>query len=96
MTDTTRDQLLKSATGAMVNVDMNPTSSKIIGKEVCLRSKGLFGLSRDLGPERCPKTLWKEESKEIINFMKVENGGVHHERYNGHCKKQQVIIPKTT
>jgi len=52
-----------------VNVDMSLTSLKVIGREVCLRAKGPFGLSKDLEPERCPNTLWKEESKEIRDFM---------------------------
>jgi hypothetical protein len=34
--------------------------------------------------------------KEIKDFVKVEDGGVHHKRYNGHYTKQQVKIPKIT
>jgi hypothetical protein len=26
--------------------------------------------------------------------VKVEDGGVHHKKYDGCCKKQQIIIPK--
>jgi hypothetical protein len=26
--------------------------------------------------------------------MKVENGGVHHKKYDGYCMKQRVKIPK--
>ncbi len=28
--------------------------------------------------------------------MKMEDGGVHHNKYDGHCMKQWVKIPKTT
>jgi hypothetical protein len=74
----------------MVDVDMSSTPLKVIGKEVCLWTKGLSRLSKDPGPKRCPNTLWKEESKEIKDSMKVEDGSVHHKRYDGHCKKQWV------
>jgi hypothetical protein len=26
--------------------------------------------------------------------MKVEDGGVHHKKYDGYCMKQRVTIPK--
>ncbi len=71
----------------MMDVNMNLTPLTVIGKEACLRTKGLSRLSKDLGPKRCPNTLWKEESKEIKDFMKVENGGVHRKKYNGCCTK---------
>jgi hypothetical protein len=80
----------------MVDVNMSPTSPKVIGKEIYLRAKGFFGLWKDLGPKRHPNTLWKEESKEIKNFLKVEDGSVHRKKYNGRCMKQQVRIPKAT
>jgi len=72
----------------MVYVDMNPTPLKVIGREDCLSVKSLFGLSKDVGPQKHPNILWKEESKEIKNSMKVENGGVHHKIYDGCCTKQ--------
>jgi hypothetical protein len=28
--------------------------------------------------------------------MKVEDGGVHYKRYDGHCTKQRIRIPKVT
>ncbi len=28
--------------------------------------------------------------------MKVEEKDVHHKKYNGHCMKQWIIIPKAT
>jgi len=96
MTKTTKAQFPKQAIGVLVDVDMNLTPPKVIGREACLRVKGLFGLSKDHGPKRHPNTLWKEESKEVKGSMKVENGGVHHKKYNGHCMKQQVKIPKAT
>ncbi len=67
---------------------MRLTPLKVIGRDVCLQAKGLSRLSKDLGLKRCPNTLWREESKEIRDFMKVEDGGVHHKRYDGHCTKQ--------
>jgi len=33
----------------MVDVDMSPTPPKVIGREVCLRIKGLSKLLKDLG-----------------------------------------------
>jgi hypothetical protein len=36
------------------------------------------------------------ELKEIKDFMKMENGNVHHKRYDGHCMKQRIKILKTT
>jgi hypothetical protein len=78
----------------MVDVNMSPTPPKVIGREACLWTKGRFGLSKDLGPKRCPNTLWKEESKEMKDFMKVEDGSVHHKRYDERCTKQRIRIPK--
>jgi hypothetical protein len=80
----------------MVDVDMNLTPLKVISGEACLRAKGPSGLSKDLGPKRCPNILWRKESKEIRDSMKVEDGGVHRKRYNGCCTKKQVRIPKAT
>jgi hypothetical protein len=56
----------------MVNFDMSLTPPKVIGRDVCLRAKGPYGLSKDLGPKRRPNILCREESKEIRDFMKVE------------------------
>jgi len=74
----------------MVDVNMNPTPPKVIRRESCLRTKNPSRLSKDFGPKRCPNTLWKEESKEIKDSLKVENGGVHHKRYDGHCTKKKL------
>jgi hypothetical protein len=71
----------------MVDVNMNSTPLKVIGKETYLRTKGLSGLSKDHGPKRHTNTLWKEESKVIKDYMKVEDGSVHCKRYDGHCTK---------
>jgi len=73
--------------GVMMDVDMSPTSLKVIGTEACLQAKGPSRLSKDLRPKRRPNILWREESKEIKDSMKVEDGVVHHKRYNGRCKK---------
>jgi hypothetical protein len=80
----------------MVDVDMNLTPLKIIEREICLQTKGLFGLSKDLESKKHLNTLWREESKEIRDSMKVEDGGVHCKKYNGHYTKQRIIIPKAT
>jgi hypothetical protein len=47
----------------MVDVNMSPMPPKVIGKEACLRAKGPFGLSKDLGPKRHPNILWRENQK---------------------------------
>jgi len=78
----------------MVDVDMNPPPPKVIRREACLRTKSLSRLSKDLGPKRRPNILWKEESKEIKDSLKVENGSVHCKRYDGHYTKQKIKIPK--
>jgi hypothetical protein len=61
-----------------------------LGKK--LQTKGPLGISKDPKPKRHPNILWREESKEIKDFMKVEDGGVHSRRYNGHCTKQHIRI----
>jgi len=80
----------------MVDVTMTPKPPKVIGKEVCLRAKNLFRLSKDPRPKRHLNILWKEESKEIKDFMKVEDGGVHSKKYDECCTKKRVKIPKAT
>jgi len=45
----------------MVDVNMNPTPLKVIGREACLQTKGLYGLSNDPGPKRRLNILWNEE-----------------------------------
>ncbi len=59
---------------------MNLMPLKVIGKEVCLQVKGPFKLSKDPRPKRHLNILWKEELKEIRDFMKVEDGGLHRKR----------------
>jgi hypothetical protein len=54
-----------------VDVDMNSTPLKIIRREVYLQAKGPYKLSKDPRPKWRPNTLWREESKEIKDFMKV-------------------------
>jgi hypothetical protein len=55
--------------------------------EACLWVRSPFGLSKDLGPKWCPNTWTKKELKIVRDFMKVEEGGVHCKRYEGHCTK---------
>jgi hypothetical protein len=40
---------------------MSSTPPKVIRREVCLRAKGPFGISKDLRPKSHPNILWKEE-----------------------------------
>jgi hypothetical protein len=81
---------------AMVVVNMSSMPSNVIGKETYLWTRNLYRLSKDFGPKRCPNTWRREESKETRESMKVGEGGVHCNRYDGHCMKQWVKIPKVT
>jgi hypothetical protein len=67
----------------MVVVNMSLMPPKVIGRKTCLWAKSPYGLSKDHGPKRHPKIWRKEESKEAKDFMKVEEGGVHHKKYDG-------------
>jgi hypothetical protein len=49
--------------------------------------KVFLGYQNILDLKRWPNTLWNEESKEIKDFMKLEDEGVHCKRYDGHCTK---------
>jgi hypothetical protein len=80
----------------MVVVGTSLMPLKAIGKETCLWARTSSRLSKDLGPKKHPNTWKREESKEVWKFMKVEEGGVHCNRYNGHYMKQCVKIPKAT
>ncbi len=80
----------------MVAIGMKLMPPKVIRTKVCLRARSIFGLSKDLGPKRCPNIWRREESKEMKDFMKVEEGGVHHKRYEDHCMKQWIKILKAT
>ncbi len=52
MTEMTRAQLLKLATKAMADVNVNSTPLKVIGREACLRDKGHFlGYQRIMDPK---------------------------------------------
>jgi len=53
MIEATKAQLFIQVIGVMVDVDMNPMPPKFIRREVCLQVKGLYGLSKDLGPKKC-------------------------------------------
>ncbi len=75
---------------------MKPMPPKVIRREACLQTKVPSGLLKDLGPKRCLNILWRGELKEMRDFMKVEDGGVHRKRYNGHCMKQKIRILKAT
>jgi len=73
---------------------MSPMPFKVIGREVCLQAKGPFRLSKDPGPQICPIILWRKESKEIKDFMKVKDGRVYCKRYDGYYTKQQIKISR--
>jgi hypothetical protein len=70
-----------------VVVGMNPMPPKVIGRKTCLQIKSPYGLSKDHRLKRCPN-IWRDESKNIKDFMKVEEGGVHHKNYDGYCMRQ--------
>jgi hypothetical protein len=72
----------------MVVISMNLMSSKVIGKETCLRVKSPHGLSKDFIPKRCPNTWKKNKSKETKDSMKMEKVGVHPKIYDDHYTKQ--------
>jgi hypothetical protein len=82
----------------MVVVYMNLMPSIAIRREACLRVRSPFGLtlSKHFEPKRHPNTWKKEESKDARKSMKVEEGSVHHNRYNGCCMNQWIEIPKAT
>jgi hypothetical protein len=46
--------------------------------------------------QKNPNILWREKSKEIRDFMKVEDGSVHCKIYDRRCMKQGVRITKAT
>jgi hypothetical protein len=56
-----------------------------LGGRLVYKLKVFLGLSKNPKPKRHPNTLWREESKEVKDFMKVENGSVHYRRYDGYC-----------
>jgi hypothetical protein len=64
----------------MVVINMNLMPLKVIGKEVCLWTIGLFGLSKDPELKRCPNIWSMKESKIIMDSMNMEEGGVHHKK----------------
>jgi len=80
----------------MVVVSMSSMPSNVIGRETCLWIKSLYKPSKDFGTKRHWNIWRREESKETREPMKVGEGGVHHNRYDGHCMQQWVKIPKVT
>jgi len=79
----------------MVDVDMSPMPPKVIGSHNCLWVISPSRLSKDLGPKRHPNIWRREESKEIKDFVKLEDGGMHRKRYDGHCMKWIIILQIT-
>jgi len=78
----------------MVVISMSSMSPKVIGRKVCLRTKGPSKLLKDPEPKRHPNIWRKDEFFKIRDFMKVKDRGVHHKKYNGCCIKQWIEIPK--
>jgi len=57
----------------MAIINMNLMPSKVIGRNVYLRTKGPYGPSKDFRPKKHPNILMKEKSKETKDFiLKVE------------------------
>jgi hypothetical protein len=82
----------------MVVVYMSMMPLKAIRREACLQVRSPYGLvlSKDPIPKMHPNTWRKEESKDAKKSMKVEEGSVHHNKYNGCCMNQWIKIPKAT
>jgi len=47
----------------MVDIDISSTPLKVIGREVCSQARGLFGLSKDLGPKKIQTFEGKRSQK---------------------------------
>jgi len=75
---------------------MSLTPPNVIGGMFVYKLKVIMGYERIMDPKMHPNILWKEKSKEIRDSMKVEDGNVHHKRYNGHYTKQWIRILKAT
>ncbi len=72
----------------MAIINMNLMPSKVIGRNVYLRTKGPYGPSKDFRPKRHPNILRKEESKEIKDFiLKAKEWGMHRNKYDGYYTK---------
>jgi hypothetical protein len=54
---------------------------KAIRKKACFWVGNPYGLSKDPRPKRHLNILRREESKEEKEFMKVQDGGVHRNKY---------------
>jgi hypothetical protein len=80
----------------MVVVSMKWMPPKAIGRKVCLHARGHYELLKDFKPKKCPYIWRREELKEAKDFMKVEDGCVHRNKYKSRCMKHKVKIPKVT
>jgi hypothetical protein len=81
----------------MAIINLNPMPSKAIGKNVYLQTKGPYRPSKDFKPKRHPNISRKGESKETKDFiLKVEEGGMHPNIYDGYYTKQCFKVPKAT
>ncbi len=68
---------------------------KLLGEKFIYELKSFLGYQKILDP-RGAQTFEERGVKKKINFMKLEHECVHHKRYNGHCTKQWIKIPKAT
>jgi hypothetical protein len=67
----------------MVDVGMILMPPIVIGREICLQIWNPLRLLKDHGPKR-HLNIWKrKKSKETMEFIKVEEGSVQHNRYDG-------------
>ncbi len=64
----------------MAVIDMSPMALKVIRREACLWARGLFELSKD--PNKTPKHLKEGIVKKKKDFVKVEEGSVHCNKYD--------------
>ncbi len=71
----------------MVVVNMNLMPPKVIGKKAYLQAKSISRLSKEHEHKKRPNTWKKKKSKETRDYMKVEDIGVQHNKYNNCCTK---------
>ncbi len=66
---------------------MNLIPPKVIGTEAYLWVKGPSENIKGSCTQKASKHLKEGRTKETKDFMKVEYGSVHHNKYDGCCKK---------
>jgi len=71
----------------MVVVGMNLSHKKLLGEAFVYRLEVLLSYQRILNPRGIQTLEGERNLKKIKKSMKVEEGGVHRKRYDGHCTK---------